>query len=816
MSHFEHFLHDLRYALRGLRRAPAFAAMVVLTLALGIGANATMFSVLDALLLRAPSHVSDPDRVVRLHFSQVIPGFGTNVQRETSFGLFETLRARKGSFEAVAAEFASELSLGRGEGARPVRASLVSPGFFQMLGVKPERGRFLPIDAGGAGGSHEVVVSHRFWRSVYGADPQVIGKVLDIGRRGYTIVGIAPPGFTGVDPAPVDVWLPLASAAGNGVGERWRDPRKPWLRVVGRLRRESSLEQAEGEATAAYRASGAAFAPNSPDTRALLGPLQAGRGPGAPEETKLSIWLAGMAAVLLLAACVNVATLLFLRALLRQRETGIRLALGVATRRLAAQLATEAMVLAAAGGCAAVAVSLWSSSALRAYLFPEGAAPERLINTRVLAATALVTLLVGVVCALLPLWQVRRADIVGTLRAGDRGGTPFQARTRSALLVCQVALSVVLLVGAGLFVRSARGVAKTDFGFRPEPVLVIRANLDRVGASEAETNSFYPRARLHLAGRSEVEAASLVSIAPMSGMMMLPVAVPGMAALPQAPGGGPYFNSVEPDYFRAVGIPIVRGRVFGSGDGGQGSSVAIVNETMARMVWPGRNPVGECIRILTDPSPCSRVVGVVRDSRNNSLREPASMQVYTMRAPDSSAPVGALIVRVRGSGEDHVASVRRALGTLDPDLPYLDVQPLTAMISPQLRPWRTGAALLGAFGAAALALTLVGIYGSVSYGVMQRRRDIGVTMALGATPSRVLRSVVTNGVRTASIGVTIGVIASLALARTLQSLLFGISAADPVTYAVVALLSLGTCVAASYLPARRAAQVTPLTALRDG
>ncbi|CAA9322645.1 MAG: Acidobacterial duplicated orphan permease (function unknown), partial [uncultured Gemmatimonadetes bacterium] len=362
----------------------------------------------------------------------------------------------------------------------------------------------------------------------------------------------------------------------------------------------------------------------------------------------------------------------------------------------------------------------------------------------------------------------------------------------------------------------ARGVAKTDLGFRPEPVLVIRANLDRVGARPAEVDAFYQRARLHLAGRPEVVATSLASVAPMSGMMMLPVSVPGVAPLPQAPGGGPYFNSVEPDYFHALGIPVVRGRAFGRDDEGQASSVSMVNETMARLVWPGRNPVGECIRILTDPAPCSRVVGVVRDSRNHSLREPAAMQLYTLRAPASGTPAGALVVRVRGMGEDHVANIRRTLSAMDSDLPYLDVQPLTAAIAPQLRPWRTGAVLLGAFGATALALTLVGIYGSVSYGVMQRRRDIGVRMALGATPRRVLQSVVANGIRTALIGLVIGVIASLALARTLQSLLFGVGAADPVTYGVVALLSLAACVAASYLPARRAARISPLTALRDG
>ncbi|HEX8358872.1 MAG TPA: ABC transporter permease [Longimicrobium sp.] len=807
MSQIEQLSQDVRYALRALRRTPAITAIMVGTLALGIGANATMFGVLDALLLRAPPHVDDPARVVRIHFSQVIPGFGANVQRETTYRVFGGLRERSRTFEAVAAEYAAELSLGRGEAARPVRASLVSPGYFDLLGVKPARGRFLPD----AEDEPAVVISDALWRSAYGADPRVLGRPVEIGRHRYVVAGIAPRGFVGVAPAPTDLWLPLSSAPNNGVGSDWKDPRKSWLQIVGRLRAGRGWKEAEAETTAEFRASGAAISPSSPDTRAILGPLQPGRGPDAPEGAGLSIWLSAMAAILLLAACVNVATLIFQRALQRQRETAIRLALGVGARRLLRQLATEALVLAAAGGCAAVAVALWSSYTFRAYLFPDGAAPERLIDARVLAATALVTLAVGVLCALLPLWQVRRADIAGALRTGERGATPSQTRVRSVLLASQVALSVMLLVGAGLFVRSARGVAATDFGFDAGPVLVVRGNLERVGAGQAEIEAFYERARERLAARPEVEAASLASVGPMSGMMMLPVAVPGRSSLPQAPGGGPFFNAVDEDYFRALEIPVVRGRPF---ERGGRAPAAAVNETMARLVWPGRSPVGECIRILTDPAPCWTVVAVVRDTRTHSLREPPSMQVYTPRRAGS--PVGALVVRVAGRGEDQVASVRRDLAAMDPGLPYLDVQPLTAVIAPQLRPWRAGAVLLGAFGAMALALALVGMYGSVSYGVLQRRRDIGVRMAMGATPRQVLRSVMAGGARIALAGVAVGIAASLALARTLQSLLFGVGAADPPTFAAVTLLSLAACLLASYLPARRAARVDPLEALRDG
>ncbi len=800
-------LQDLRYAVRTFVRKPGLAFAAVVCLALGIGANATIFGVVDTLLFRPPAHVQDPERVVRLYFRKHFPSFGTTTSSITGYPLYTLIRDSARAFDAVAAfTYSQNASLGRGADARRVQLVLASASYFPLLGVRPALGRFYLADEDRAGGPSVAVLGYGFWRRAFGGDSSILGRQLQLGRGSYAVVGVAPERFTGVNLQDVDVWVPL-TAAPELMGAEYLNRGSYFLQIIGRLG-PGGTEAAEREATLAFRAEDA-YSRGDSTAVALLGPVQHARGPEMSQNAKVSIWLAAVAVIVLLVACANVANLLLARAMQRQREIAVRLAMGAAWLRLARQLVTESLLLAVAGGGAALLVTLWAGPVIRAFLLPGMAAVAAAVDGRVLLFTGAVALLTGFLAGVVPALQVGRADLTPALKAGAGEGRYRRSRLRSALLVGQVALTVMLIVGAGLFARSLRNVEGQDFGFDPAHTLVATMDLRAAGYRPAEINQLNLQMLARLEGLPGVEAAAATVGHPFGWATACWVSVPGRDSIPQLKTGGPYCQRVTPGYFAAMGTP-VRGRSFTSAD--RGAPVAIVNETMARLLWPGATAIGKCF--VADDKRCAEIVGVVPDARRFNAVEGVSMHFYVPFTDDSSVFITALMVRARGRPEDLVAPVRAAMRETAANLPFAQVTPIADLVAPSTRPWRLGSTMFGAFALLALVLAAVGLYGVLSYTVAQRTNEIGIRFALGAQRRDVLRLMVGQGMQLAALGAVIGALGALAAGRVLSSLLYGVSPRDGVVLGVAVLLPIIVAAVASYLPARRASKVDPVVALR--
>src|SRR2546429_545326 len=720
-------MNDLRYALRTFARTPALIAAAVVCLALGIGANATIFGVVDTLLFRPPPHVQDPERVVRLYFRRHYPAFGTNTSSITGYPLYTLIRQSARSFDALAAfTYSQNASLGRGVDARRVHLVLASASYFPLLGVRPALGRFYSADEDRLGGPSVVVLGSRFWRAAFHGASAILGRQLQLGRSSYTVVGVAPERFTGVNLENVEAWVPLAASTPELMGPGSLNRGSYFLQIIGRLG-PGGREPAEREATLAFRAE-EVYAGVDSNAVALLGPVQHARGPEMSQNARVSLWLTAVSVIVLLVACANVANLLLARALQRQREIAVRLALGAARLRLARQLVTESVLLALAGGCAALLVSLWAGPMIRAFLLPDIPAVAAAVDARVLLFTGGVALLTGFLAGCVPALQVGRADLTPALKAGAREGRYRPSRLRSGLLVGQVALTVTLIVGAGLFARSLRNVEGQDFGFDPAHTLLATMDLRAAGYRPDQINQL----SLQMLSRPEI--------------------------------------------------------------------------------LPGEAAIGKCF--VGSDKRCAEIVGVVPDARRFSAVEDASMHFYVPFADDSSAFITALVVRARGRPEDLVAPVRAAMQETAANLPYAAVTPLADLVAPSIRPWRLGTTMFGVFAGLALVLAAVGLYGVLSYTVAQRSHEIGIRMAMGARRGNVLGLMVGQGVKIAALGAGIGALAALAGGRVLSALLYGVSPRDPLVLLRATVIPLVVAALASYVPARRAAKVDPVVALR--
>src|SRR5213082_2816942 len=812
-------MNDLRYALRTLARRPGLVAAAIVCLALGIGANATIFGVVDTLLFRPPPHVKDAGQVVRLYFRTRSPGFGTFTSSVSSYPLYTLIRDSAHAFSEVAAFAGTRATgVGRGPDAHEAQLDLVSGSFFSLLGVKPALGRFYGVDEDRLGGPRVVVLSHAFWKLQFGGDPGVLGRELRLGQNVYTVIGVAPEGFTGVNLEGVDLWAPLAVATADVMGgTSWLNRQSLFVRILGRLRPGATAAQATREATAAFRVD-AAQVPDwhlDPDDTALLGPVQQARGPEMSQDVKVSTWLAAVSAIVLLIACANVANLLLARAMQRQRVIAVRLALGAGRRRLARQLFTESALLGLAGGAGALLLTVWAGPVIRAFLLPKMPGLSPALDGRVLYFTAAVALLTGLVAGVAPAWQVGHADLTPALKAGAGEGPFRRSRVRTGLLVGQVALTVVLIVGAGLFARSLRNVRGLNLGFDPEHVILATVDLASAGYRPAEMNALYLQMLERVQALPGVEYAAATAGSPFGWSMGMSVSVPGRDSIPTLKSGGPYYQAVTPDYFAAMGTPVL-GRAFSAAD--RGALVAIVNQTMARLLWPGESPLGKCIR-LGDDKRCRDVVGVVPDARRHQVVEDATMLLYIPFVDGGTNAfannvVPALVARTRGRPEDMVASVHSAMQGTAANLPFARVTPLADLVAPSVRPWRLGTMMFGLFAGLALILAAVGLYGVLSYTVGQRSHEIGIRMAMGARRSNVLGLMVGEGVKIAALGGGIGALAALAGGRVLSSLLYGVSPRDPLVLLGAATTMLAVAAIASYLPARRATKVDPMVALR--
>jgi predicted permease len=513
----------------------------------------------------------------------------------------------------------------------------------------------------------------------------------------------------------------------------------------------------------------------------------------------------------LLVACANVANLLLARSLQRQREVAIRLALGSSWWRLARQILIESVVLGLAGGIAALFVTLWTGPVIRTLLLPNIPALSGALDGRVVAFTVLVAILTGLVAGAGPAWRLRRSDLTPALKAGAGEGRYQHSRLRSGLLVGQVALTVVLLVGAGLFVRSLRNVEGQNFGFDPEHTLLVTMDLRAAGFHTDAINQLHLRMLSRLEALPGVVAAAATVGHPFGWSTGCSVSVPGRDSIPQLNTGGPYCQRVTPGYFAAMGTP-VRGRAFTPAD--RAGSVAIVNETMARLLWSGENAIGKCFVAAADKT-CAEVIGVVPDARRFNAVEDVSMHYYVPFSGDSDGFfITALVIRPRGRPEDWIAPVRAAIQETASNLPFARVTPIADLVAPSIRPWRLGSAMFGAFALLALVLSAVGLYGVLAYTVTQRSHEMGVRLAMGAERGDVLRLMVRHGVGIAALGAAVGAAAALLAGRVLSSLMYGVSPHDPLVLLIAALVPVIVAALASYVPARRASRVDPVVALR--
>jgi putative ABC transport system permease protein len=812
--------HDLTYTMRQLRRSPGFTVAVVASLALGIGANATMFGIIDRVLLRPVAGVVDPARVVSI--GEVRKFAGEPYRNTTlSYPAYTDYRDHVSAFAAVgAAESPQDASLGRGESARQIQVMYVTPSYLTLTGARPALGRFFTPDEDRLpSGSDVVVVTHGFWKRELGGTPDVLGTTLDIAAHRFVIVGVAPGDFTGLQYSPVDVFIPLSAGATLAFGHRdWATTREDfWLKlnIYARLAPGASLAVAETQATVLLRA--AATRHDDPTARVTLQPVAPGSGDASDADVRVAKLVAGVSVLVLLIACCNVANLLLCRAVQRRREIAVRLALGIGRPRLVAQLLGESVLLALLGGAAALLVVRWGGALVRRLLLSNWAWEGSGVDGRLLVFTGVVALVVGVGVGLLPALHASTPDLSRVLKEGVREGFGRHARARSALLLAQATFAVVLLVGAGLFVRSLINVNHVQLGMDTGNVLVGTVDLGSSGYTQPQVENLFAQMEARVKRLGGLASASVGVALPFSSSYAAYFRIPGRDSLPQVPDGGPYVNAVDAGFFRTLGIRILRGRGFTDEDGATHARVMVITQTMARLYWPGADPIGQCVTFDIDTLPCTRIVGIAADAHRRHVVQQGDVVQYYVRLEHAPAFMTPRVLFVRAAAGDAarwVRPVQRAMESAAAELPFADVRPMRSLLEPQLRPWELGAAMFAIFGGAALALAAVGLYGVIAYGVAQRIHEVGVRMALGARRADIVALVVSQALRVTVAGLVLGLVLTLSGARWVEPLLYGVSGHDPATLGIVCATLLAVALAASAVPAQRAAAADPVTALR--
>jgi predicted permease len=817
---------DLRFAVRGLRKQPVFATAVVLTLGLGIGANATMFAIVDRLLFRPPAHLSDPDQTGRVFLWTTFDGTD-RIDNNISYLRYLDIRETVTAFSQTAAFFNTEMVLGVGEEARQQEVSLVSGSFWPFFGARPALGRFFTeAEDAVPQGSAVAVLGYGYWRSAYGGDSSVLGRPIHIGRAAYTIVGVAPAGFAGLGLSPVTAFIPI-TAGGSDLFPRvagrdpWYDSHNySWMEMVVRRKPEVSVEAANADLSRAYRQSIEKARARRPNPNAIpldqLRPrgtansIVYDRGPKPRQSAKVAAWLGGVSLLVLLIACANVASLLLARAMQRRREIAVRVALGVARGRLVRYLLTESVVLATLGGLAALAIANWGGRAIRAFLLADVSWTGSLVDQRVLFFTAAVAIGAGVLTGLAPAIQQTRPGVTDALKGGGREGSAGRTRLRSSLIGAQGAITVVLLIGAGLFVRSLHKVRTLDLGFDPDRLAVVDIELRGTALDSAQRVALLDRLEEHARTLGWVEGATKTVGVPFWRTWSESVFSPGVDSTRLRTEF--YMNAVSPSYFATTGTAILRGRGIDATDRRGSTPVAVVSEAAARTIWPGEEALGRCIKIGADTAPCSTVVGIAEDIRR-SFDEGPGRHIYLSFGQSVFLGAG-LFVRTRGPAELELDATRRALQTVMPGSAFVNTRSLQGLVDPAIRPWRLGATILTLFGLLALVVAAVGLYSVITYNVTQRMHEIGVRVALGAQTRDVLRLVVGEGVRMIAIGTAIGLGVAFAVTRFLTQLLYDVSPRDPGTFAVVGVVLMVVAAVASVGPAVRASRVDPNVALR--
>ncbi len=804
-------MHDLRLALRTLRTRPGLSAVIVTTLALGIGASAAMFSLVDPVLLR-PMPFERPDRLAVVWGSH---GPERSLRGASPIEVSDWRRLNR-AFQDIAVF--DPISLNLRTSADPVRVQgewITSP-YFDVLGIRPARGRgFRPEEDAGADAHAVVVIGHDFWQARLGGSADALGSVLTLNDQPFTVVGIAPPGFRGLT-FQADLWAPLSMISLDGRPGLLTERGNRWLAAVGRLRDGVTFDAAQADMDRVGQALVREFPDQNRDRGVTLVSLEANV---LGSNADLFKTLFGAVLLFLLIACANVASLQLVRATGRTREMALRLALGARRGQVARQLLIEGLVLALLGGGAGVLLANWAV-ALLVPLAPAGLLPpyaDVAVDLRVLGFSLVLTVLAGVVCGLAPAWLAARRDLSDALREGARASASGLGRLRrpgpqQLLVAAEVAVALVLLVGAGLMTRSLNQRLAVRTGFAVDGVEVARVSLPgtRYGSTE-ERVAFADRLVASLQELPFVAAAAVSSDLPMRGVTN--------AGRIQPVAGGEWIrafrHSVTPDFFDVLQVPILEGRSFTRNDRADTEPVVIVSDAMARRFWPDRDPVGQRIR-LSDSLEAT-IVGVAGDLRFRDLTTELGTTEPDVFYPFSQRPATSLeiAVRWRAGGPPAAAAVRRVLTVLDPSLPLFAAAPLAAGLQSQLAAARFGSLVLAVFSAVALALAAIGIYGVVSFVVGQSRREIAIRMALGADRRRVLGAVVRNGMVLVLVGAAAGVLGARLGSRALASQLYGVGVTDPGTFALVTAALVTVALLASWLPARRAAAVEPQAVLKD-
>lgn len=814
---------DLRFGVRMLRKSPSFTAVAVLTLALGIGASTAVFSLVNAILLKPLPYPRSEQLVIP--WRQVPPQLNLGYD-EIPWGLmdFRRMLADSKMFQNLGAFKSDSFILtGAGDPAK-LDGLRASAEFFPALGVQPVLGRAFTPEEDQPGHEHEVLLSYGLWREHFGADPGILGRSLELNGAAYTVIGVMPPGFAFPRkeempgsfefPREAALWVPLALPAAKLHPD---DPDE--LAVIGRLRPGATIEQAQAEMNVFARRMETEIPRGKGWFNSRVTPLA--RQVAGDTRRPLLLVLAAIGVVLLI-ACANVANLLLSRSLWRRKEFTLRAALGAGHGRLVRQLLTESVLLALVAGVAGLLLAEAGIYFVKA--FGPSNIPrlrEVSLDFRVFAFAIAGTLASGILFGLAPAFGAGRENLVETLKEGGQraGGSLAGARIRSVLLISEVSLAFVLVVAAGLLVQTFFHLLSVDPGFNPTRVLTFELSLP--GTKYADTDhivALYRNALERLRAVPGVESAGLVRTVPMGGAAdSTGIRIPGKARGDYTAGPFAEYTIVSPGYFSAVGTPLLRGRDFLDSDTTDSGQVTVISSAMAKKFWPGEDPIGKQVGPGSARYPVATIIGIAADVKHLSVREKPGPEMYVLYNQKiwPSLLTMQFAVRTKADPASVTAGTREAIRSVDPDLPIAKVAPLAVIVKDSLTQSRFSMLLLSAFGALALILASIGIYGVISYSVGQRTREIGVRIAVGAQRRNVLGLVLGQGARLAGLGIAIGLVAAIGVTRLMASPLFGVAPRDPLTFFAVPVLLMAIALLACYIPARRAMRVDPMVALRS-
>lgn len=799
---------DLRYALRQLVKNPGFTAVAILTLALGIGACSAIFSVVNGVLLR-PLDYPNADRLVVVRESQPpqFPEFSTAPPNYIDW----TKQAK--SFEGIAAYDGAQLNLtGEGEPQRLI-GQRATANYFEVYGVEPQLGRWFLAEEDAPGKNHVVVLSYPFWQRVFGGAANAIDRQVQLSGEPYTVVGIAPPNFGQQNK--VDVWIPMAFKP----DETSNDARGAhYITTVGLLRPGVTVAQADAE----MRVIASQLATQYPNSNKGWTVFVMSMLDYSVRNVRVVLYtLLGAVGCVLLIACANIANLLLARATARHREISIRAALGAGRGRLVRQLLTESVLLAFFGGIAGLILADWGLAALLALAPPTLPRTSNIhLDGAVVAFSLVLSLVTGIIFGAAPAWLAAHTDVNEALKQGARGSTEggVRGRFRSALVILEIAFALVLLSGAGLLARSFMALTHVDPGFVPENATVLRLALPekKYGKPEQQT-AFVDSLVERLQALPGVQATGVTQAMPLIGDYVLAFAIEGRPELPPSDWPSTNYYAVTPEYFRAMGIRLIRGRVFTTRDDARAPRVAVINETLARQFFPNEDPIGHRINIPNDapgtPPVWREIVGIVADIKQYGVDKETTSQSYE---PFAQSPFDSLniVLRTSGSPAAMLSALRPAVYAVDKDQPIGSIRPLEEIMAEKISQQRFAMMLLSVFSIVALVIAAVGIYGVMAYSVVQRTGEIGIRMALGAQTRDVLRLVLTQAGKLVGIGLLAGLVTTFATSRAMASILFRTSAHDPLTLTSITILLAGVALVACLLPARRATKVNPIEALR--